>query len=122
MREAKRHTFTSILKRFNAARWANRPLPHGHFLGAYMKWTRLVLIGWLLSVIVLPQFSAAQAVYGNIIGTVTDPSGAAVAGAPVVVKDVDRGTTYQVTSNDSGNYEQTHLLAGRYRVSINAPG
>jgi hypothetical protein len=88
-----------------------------------MKVTKSIeLIGPLLFLIVLSQFSAAQAVYGNIIGTVTDPSGAAVAGAPVVIKDVERGATYQVTSNDSGNYEQTHLLAGRYRVSINASG
>src|SRR5207302_10245664 len=66
--------------------------------------------------------SAGQAVYGNIIGTVTDPSGAAVANAPVIVTDMDRGTTYRSTANASGNYEQSHLLAGRYKISVNAPG
>ena len=63
-----------------------------------------------------------QAVYGNIIGTVTDPTGASVANAPITVKDLDRGKVYQTTTNASGNYEQTHLLAGRYSVTVNAPG
>src|SRR5207302_7653382 len=31
-------------------------------------------------------------------------------------------TTSQVKANESGNYEQTHLLAGRYKVTVAAPG
>ena len=72
--------------------------------------------------LLFPSLSIGQAVYGNIIGTVSDPSGATVANAPVTVTDVDRGTKYESTTNASGNYEQTHLLAGRYKVTINAPG
>ena len=60
--------------------------------------------------------------YGNILGTITDPTGAAVANAPVTMTDLDRGTMYSTTSNASGNYEQTHLLAGRYRIKVSAPG
>src|SRR5207302_359383 len=66
--------------------------------------------------------SAGQAVYGNIIGTVTDPSGAAVPNAAAIIIDTDRGTTYQANTNASGNFEQTHLLAGHYKVKINAAG
>ena len=66
--------------------------------------------------------SAGQAVYGNIIGTATDPSGAAVPNAAVIIIDTDRGTTYQANTNASGNFEQTHLLAGHYQVKINAAG
>ena len=76
----------------------------------------------LLLLLVFSSVSFGQAVYGNIIGTVTDPSGAAVANAPITVKDIERGTTYQSTTNGSGNYEQTHLLAGRYSITVNAPG
>lgn len=71
---------------------------------------------------ILSTFSYGQAVYGNIIGTVTDSSGAAVANADITITDIDRGTAYKTTSNASGNYEQTHLLAGHYKVSINAAG
>lgn len=75
-----------------------------------------------LFLLILPTFSLAQAVYGNIIGTVTDTSGAAVPNAQVTITDLDRGQTYNLSANASGNYEQTHLLAGHYKVSVTAPG
>src|SRR6266403_244343 len=63
-----------------------------------------------------------QAVYGSIIGTVTDPQGAAVANAKVTVTDQRKGTTDTTTSNDSGNYSVTHLIPDVYTVRIEAPG
>src|SRR6202022_3133475 len=51
-----------------------------------------------------------------------DPSGAVVPDAIVAITDIDRGINYQTTTNGSGNYEQTHLLAGRYKVKITAAG
>src|SRR5215469_6289417 len=79
----------------------------------------------VLMVSVLLLFSAVaigQAVYGNIIGTVTDASGAGIGNAAVTINDLDRGETYKTTANASGNYEQTHLLAGHYKVTISAAG
>ena len=75
-----------------------------------------------LALLFLAQFAVGQAVYGNITGTVTDPSGAAVPNAAVVITDTNRGASYQTKSNDSGNYEQTHLLAGHYKVAVSGPG
>ena len=66
--------------------------------------------------------SFAQAIFGNIIGSVTDPSGSAVPNASVDVTDADRGSTYHVVTNDSGNFEVTHLLAGHYKVRVTAAG
>ncbi len=40
------------------------------------------------------RFSFGQAVSGSIFGTVTDPSGAAVPGAAVTIRDLDRGIDY----------------------------
>ena len=57
-----------------------------------------------------------QAVFGGIIGTVTDSSGAAVPGAKVTVTNVDKGVSNTTTSNQSGYYEQSHLVAGSYDV------
>lgn len=76
----------------------------------------------LTSLLLLCEISIGQAVYGNIIGTVNDASGAVVANATVVISDVDRGTNYRTTANESGNYEQTHLLAGHYKITVSAPG
>jgi len=83
--------------------------------------TSLVIIA-IVSLIFFCQLSMGQAVYGNILGTVTDKSGAAVPNVDVKITDLDRGTTSQVKANESGNYEQTHLLAGRYKVTVAAPG
>jgi outer membrane receptor protein involved in Fe transport len=63
-----------------------------------------------------------QAVYGSIIGTVTDPQGAAVANAKVTVLNERKGTTDTTTSNESGNYSVTHLVADTYTVRAEAPG
>ena len=55
-----------------------------------------------------------QAVYGSIIGTVTDSSGAAVPNAKVTITNVDKGVSVTTASNESGNYEQQHLIVGTY--------
>ena len=68
------------------------------------------------------EVAVGQAVYGNINGTVNDPSGAAVANASITITDTDRGISNKTTANESGNYEQTHLLAGHYKISASAPG
>ena len=80
------------------------------------------LLALLLFFVAACRVSEGQAVYGNIIGTVTDPSGGVVPNAAVVFTDTDRGVTYQTVTNASGNYEQTHLLAGHYKIKITATG
>src|SRR5438270_13632284 len=87
-----------------------------------MKRLILLVIIAVAPVLVFSHFAVGQAVYGNILGTVTDKSGAAVPNAEVKITDLERGTTYQVNANESGNYEQTHLLAGHYKVSVTAAG
>jgi hypothetical protein len=66
--------------------------------------------------------ASAQAVFGSILGTVTDPQGAAVPGAKVTVTDKNKGTTQQTTTNDSGNYSVTHLIPDLYSVKVEAQG
>ncbi|HUD98033.1 MAG TPA: TonB-dependent receptor [Bryobacteraceae bacterium] len=64
----------------------------------------------------------AQQVFGSIVGTVTDPTGAAVNGAKVVITDVAKGTQSDTTTNESGNYTKGQLIPGQYQVSIEASG
>ncbi len=63
-----------------------------------------------------------QAVYGSVLGTVTDPSGAAVSGAKVSVTSQTRNVTTQETSNESGNYTITHLSPDVYTLRVEATG
>jgi outer membrane receptor protein involved in Fe transport len=69
---------------------------------------------------VCPAFG--QAVSGSIFGTVTDSTGAVVPGVAVTIRDLDRGVDYHVKTISDGNYIQTHLLAGRYRVTMELSG
>lgn len=81
----------------------------------------LAVLVLAVSVLTLQQ-SPAQAVYGSILGTVTDAQGAVVAGAKITVTSVGKNTVETTTSNESGNYSVNHLIAGVYNIRFEAPG
>jgi hypothetical protein len=58
------------------------------------------------------QCAWAQEVTASITGTVTDPSGAAVAGANVTATSQERGITFTAVTNDSGLYRVAQLPVG----------
>jgi hypothetical protein len=68
------------------------------------------------------QRAFGQAVYGSILGTVTDPSGAAVPNAKVTVVSQTKNTSVETTTNDSGNYSVTHLIPDTYSVRVEGTG
>lgn len=81
---------------------------------------RLVLT--ILVVLSLTAVSAAQTFRGTILGTVTDSSGAAVAGATVAVKNTDTGLTRTVNTSDDGSYAVPELPIGNYSVTVEKSG
>ena len=64
----------------------------------------------------------AQVTTGSILGTVTDMTGAAVAGAQVTVTNVHRGTSQQYTTDATGSYTAPFLVPGTYRVAVEKSG
>src|SRR5262249_31086527 len=64
----------------------------------------------------------AQATFGSIVGTVTDPAGAVVPNATIQVTNQETGLLKSVVSDSFGNYEVTHLNPGLYSVTTQAPG
>jgi hypothetical protein len=64
----------------------------------------------------------AQAVFGNIVGTVTDPTGAVIPNATVTVTDTSKGISQTVQSNASGSFEVTRLIPDTYTVKAEAQG
>jgi len=64
----------------------------------------------------------AQKDVGAIVGTVKDASGAVVADAKVTITDVERGTSFDTTTNESGEYVASLLKVGRYNVSVEKTG
>jgi hypothetical protein len=91
-----------------------------------MKTKFFVSLGTLAVFVVLSTVAAprasAQAVFGSIFGTVTDPSGASVPGVKVVVTSATKGTTVETTSNADGNYSVTHLIPDVYNVRAEGSG
>ncbi len=84
------------------------------------------ILGWILVFCLALGFGAStslgQAIYGNLIGTVTDPQGNAVAGAKVTVTSLTKSFTFETTTNESGNYSVTHLIPDTYKVHVEGPG
>ncbi|MBV9927116.1 MAG: TonB-dependent receptor [Acidobacteria bacterium] len=66
--------------------------------------------------------ATAQSNKGTITGTVTDPNGAVVKGAKVVVTNVADGQTREATTSDDGTYAIPALDPGVYRVTVDASG
>lgn len=66
--------------------------------------------------------ASGQAVYGSVIGTVTDAQGGGVVGAKVTVTSVTKGTAEEVVTNESGNYSVTHLIPDVYKVTVELSG
>ncbi len=84
------------------------------------------ILGWILVLCLALGFGAStslgQAVYGSVIGTVTDPQGNAVSGAKVTVTSVTKNTRVETTTNESGNFSVIHLIPDTYKVKVEAGG
>jgi hypothetical protein len=75
-----------------------------------------------LALLTIPAAAQVGVADGSIRGTIHDPSGAVVSGAPVSAKNLDTGFERSTTSGDSGEFEVPLLLPGRYEVKISAKG
>lgn len=65
----------------------------------------------------------AQGVRGTISGTVTDPSGAVIAGASVQIENVATGKILQtLQTGDTGSYTFLEIEPGTYNIVITAIG
>jgi hypothetical protein len=87
-----------------------------------------ISIRYLLSVCLIALLLAvgspawSQETTAAINGTITDPSGAPIAGATVTATDVARGTAYPTQTNTDGAYYLSHIPIGTYRVKVEAKG
>src|SRR5580700_12025220 len=64
----------------------------------------------------------AQASNATIGGTVTDSSGATIAGAAIQVRNIGTGITQAATSDQQGRYRVPDLVIGDYEVQAANPG
>jgi hypothetical protein len=78
----------------------------------------------VLAAILFAAFTCAAQVriVGDISGTVTDASGAAVPNAKVVLKDSGTGNVKESLSNTSGQFSFPDLSFGKFEITVTAPG
>ena len=74
-----------------------------------------LLLFWVSSTV-------AQIDTGSIVGTVRDPSGAAIASASLVLTNKNTNVTFNSTSNASGEYQFSALHPGTYSLKATAAG
>ena len=83
---------------------------------------RRIALATLSALLILCRLSTfAQTPMGGVRGTVTDPSGAIIPSANVLLTN-STGGSKSATSGSDGVFAFDHLLPGRYSVSITATG
>jgi hypothetical protein len=83
-----------------------------------MKTRLLFLVGFLL----LSPAVFAQIGSSEVLGTVRDPMGAAVAKASVTLKNMDTGIESKTFTDDGGGYDFLEVKVGRYSITIQMNG
>jgi len=76
----------------------------------------------LTMALLMPVLMMGQAISGDLVGTVTDNSGAAVTGATVVAVNTATNVKSTTTTNATGEYRFTNLLIGTYDITASAKG
>ena len=76
----------------------------------------------LLITLCLASKAAAQTHLGSIRGTITDPSGSAVVGAPLTLMHEETGLTRTASTGSAGAFSVSQLAPGAYRMEVELAG
>ncbi len=80
------------------------------------------LAAWLCVLLLALAGARAQVTTADIVGTVTDPSGAAVVTGTATATNTATGVSQKVALSGSGDFTFTLLQVGTYKISIQAQG
>ena len=84
-----------------------------------------VVVGLVIGLVLMASTAATasgQVLYGSVVGTLSDATGAVVPGATVVVTNQDTGLTRQVVTDQNGYYSIPNLLEGVYDLAVTSGG
>src|SRR5581483_6627189 len=94
--------------------------------GEQMKKSQVFSIAALMFMISMSftttTLTEAQVLYGSVVGTVTDESGAVVAGAAVRLTNEGTSQTRETATNDTGAYNFPDLTSGTYDITVTKAG
>jgi hypothetical protein len=93
------------------------------------KWLgrRIEVVSWIGALVasfamLICNPAGAQVLYGSMVGTVTDQSGAAVPGAAVLITNVETNVKRNAETDAGGVYTISTVPAGHYRVEVTKQG
>ena len=78
--------------------------------------------GWFLTALVFVCLTAWAQDQATLVGTVMDPTGAAIPGAKVTVTNPDVGFTRDLVTNTAGEYTAARIPIGNYVITVEASG
>lgn len=84
--------------------------------------TFLFLIAFAVGMTCCIQQGLAQAISGDLVGTCTDDSGAAIAGATITLANIATDAKYVQKSKSGGDYHFVNLPVGKYLATVDAAG
>src|SRR6267143_120175 len=102
---------------------AERHRPHFGFQ-SFNCFHAAVILAFLFAVLMcaVPLVIFAQVVGGSISGTARVDSSSAMPGVQISIKDVTTGQVRTVVTDTSGSYSLPALPAGKYEMTVSAPG
>src|SRR5215467_4867299 len=78
-----------------------------------------VLLAVLLSCTILQAQTGGT---GQVVGTVTDPTGGVVVGATITLRDIATGSERAATTNEGGRYNFPNVAPGTYTLTVTKQG
>ena len=105
------------------AKTISRNIQRGSIAKACSLLGSLLIFSFCVALLTLaPTVSLAQVSTGDILGNVTDASGAALPGAKILLTNTQTQERHTVNSDSAGEYVFTLLLPGQYSLQVGAAG
>ena len=82
----------------------------------------LLCLGVLVLIALVPRDTAAQVLYGSVVGDVKDATGGALPGATLVITSTDRGLSREAVTDAAGHFTFSNLPAGVYELKASQQG
>lgn len=86
------------------------------FSGSCLRWVAVALLG------LMAGRGMAQVATSDVLGTVTDSTGAAIPDVTVRIENIGTHAVSETKTGDNGSYTFTHLQPGTYSLTISQPG
>src|ERR1700693_1534615 len=109
-----------VFKSYQAATTSSNP--RNQVAGPFARFARHAWpLCLALALFLLSPVARGQLYTGSVTGLVTDPSGASVPGAKVLLVDQEKGYAFNAVTDSTGRYLFRSIAPGTYKIKVEAP-